>query len=223
MIKIDKSVQVSTEFMAGFTTFLTMAYIIFVNPEILSNAGMDKVALLSVTCMVTGIITILTGLFIDAPIAMAPGMGLNAYFAYTLVLNKGINWETALGMVFISGLLFFFLTLIGIREKVVDAIPKELLNAIAVGIGIFIAFIGLQNMKLIVGNPVTLVTASKIETPTLISLITLFLIVILYIKRIKGALLIGIIFATIVAAIFGYVKFPNNIVSFNINIKPIFF
>ncbi len=222
MIKIDKSVQVSTEIMAGFTTFLTMAYIIFVNPEILSNAGMDKVALLSVTCIVTGIITILTGLFIDAPIAMAPGMGLNAYFAYTLVLNKGINWETALGMVFISGLLFFFLTLIGIREKVVDAIPKELLNAIAVGIGIFIAFIGLQNMKLIVGNPVTLVTASKIGTPTLISLITLFLIVILYIKRIKGALLIGIIFATIISAIFGYVKLPNNIVSFNINIKPIF-
>ena len=222
MIKIDKSIQVSTEIMAGFTTFLTMAYIIFVNPEILSNTGMNKVALLSVTCIVTGVITILTGFFTDTPIAMAPGMGLNAYFAYTLVLNKGISWETALGMVFISGFLFLVLTFIGAREKIAEAIPSELLNAIAVGIGIFIAFIGLQNMKLVVGNKVTLVAAGKLENTTLLSLLTLFLIVILYIKRIRGALLIGILFATIVATIFGYVKIPHNIVSFNVNIKPIF-
>jgi len=222
MLKTSTNVNFSTEVIAGFTTFLTMAYIIFVNPQILSNAGMDKASLIGVTCIVTGIITILTGLLIDVPIAMAPGMGLNAYFAYTLVLNKGVSWQVALGIVFISGLFFLILTFIGIREKVVEAIPSELLNAIAVGIGIFIAFIGLQNMKLVVGNQVTLVTAGKISSTTLISLATLFLIVILYIKRVKGALLVGIVFATLLAIIFGYVKLPENIVSFNLNIEPVF-
>ncbi len=222
MIKLDKSVKFSTEIMAGFTTFLTMAYIIFVNPQILSAAGMDKTALIGITCIVTGVITILTGLLTDTPIAMAPGMGLNAYFTYTLVINQKINWEIALGIVFLSGLLFLILTLIGIREKIVEAIPSELLNAIAVGIGIFIAFIGLQNMKLIVGNPETLVTTGKIGTTTLISLFTLFLIVILYIKRVKGALLIGIIFATIVSVLMGYAKLPSKFISFNIDISPVF-
>ena len=222
MIKMDKSVNFSTEIMAGFTTFLTMAYIIFVNPQILSAAGMDKTALIGVTCIVTGIITILTGLLTDTPIAMAPGMGLNAYFTYTLVINQKVSWEIALGIVFLSGLLFLILTLVGIREKIVEAIPSELLNAIAVGIGIFIAFIGLQNMKLIVGNPETLVTTGKIGTTTLISLFTLFLIVILYIKRVKGALLIGIIAATIVSVLMGYTKLPSRFISFDLNISPVF-
>ncbi len=222
MIRMDKSVKFSTEIMAGFTTFLTMAYIIFVNSQILSAAGMDKTALIGVTCIVTGIITILTGLLTDTPIAMAPGMGLNAYFTYTLVINQKISWEIALGIVFLSGLLFLILTLVGIREKIVEAIPSELLNAIAVGIGIFIAFIGLQNMKLIVGNPETLVTTGKIGTTTLISLFTLFFIVILYIKRVNGALLIGIVAATIVSVLMGYTKLPPKFITFDVNISPVF-
>ncbi|MCP5054917.1 MAG: NCS2 family permease, partial [bacterium] len=153
----------STEVIAGITTFLTMAYIIFVNAEILSNAGMDKSALVAVTCLVSGIVTIATGLLTRSPIAMAPGMGLNAFFAYSLVLGEKINWQTALGIVFIAGLVFLLLTWAGLRQKLVDAVPRELLSAIAVGIGVFIAFIGLKNLGLVIGNPATLVAAGPLK------------------------------------------------------------
>ncbi len=211
-----------TEIIAGFTTFLTMAYIIFVNPHILSQAGMDKTASIAATCIVTGIITILIGLLIDAPIAMAPGMGLNAYFTYTIVMHYNVEWRVALGIVTLSGFFFLILTFIGIRDRIVEAIPKELLSSIAVGIGMFIAFIGLQNMKLVVDNPATLVSAGKLTPKVLISLATLLLMVLLYIKRVKGSLLIGIFFGTFLAVLFGYTKIPEHFLSSSIDIEPVF-
>ena len=154
----EKNTNIRIEILAGITTFLTMAYIIFVNPSILSLDGisaegiekMDKQALIGVTCIVSAIATIIVGIFAKAPIAMAPGMGLNAFFAYTLVLSDKIPWQTALGIVFLSGLLFLILTLLGLRRKLVEAIPPALVSAISVGIGLFITFIGLQNLGVIV-------------------------------------------------------------------------
>ncbi|RKY10915.1 MAG: NCS2 family permease, partial [Planctomycetota bacterium] len=144
----ERRTSFKTEVVAGVTTFLTMAYIIFVNPNILSETGMDKNALIAVTCIVSAFATIAVGIFANAPVAMAPGMGLNAFFAYTLVIGSGgkVNWQTALGVVFLAGLFFLVLTLVGLRKKIVEAIPKSLIAAIAVGIGLFITFIGLQNM-----------------------------------------------------------------------------
>ena len=145
----QKGTGVKVEFIAGLTTFLTMAYIIFVNPAVLSSAGMDRASLIAVTCIVSAAATIVTGLFCNAPIAMAPGMGLNAFFAYSLVVGNKIRWETALGIVFLSGLFFLALTLVGLRKKIVEAIPVSLVSAISVGIGLFITFIGLVNLGII--------------------------------------------------------------------------
>lgn len=219
---IGKSICYSTEIIAGITTFLTMAYIIFVNPEILSAAGMDRASLIVVTCLVTGIITIVTGILTNSPIAMAPGMGLNAFFAFSLVLNEKIRWEQALGIVFISGFVFFILSLAGFRKKILKAIPSELLNSIAVGIGVFIAFMGLQNMGIIIKSDATMVSAGKISGTILIGLSSLMLMIILEIKKIRGALLIGIVFATIVSLLTGDASFPDKLVSLNIDISPVF-
>jgi AGZA family xanthine/uracil permease-like MFS transporter len=215
-------VSISTEVVAGVTTFLTMAYIIFVNANILSSTGMDKTALVAVTCMVSGVSTILTGLLANAPIAMAPGMGLNAFFAYTLVLNQGVPWTIALGIVFISGFVFLILTWVGFRKKLVEAIPHDLLNAIAVGIGIFIAFIGLQNMGLVINNDVTLVTAGPLKQSVLVGLAGLIIMIALEIKKIKGSLLIGIFVSTLLSVIVGDTALPKQVVSFDIHIAPVF-
>ncbi|MCK5004887.1 MAG: NCS2 family permease, partial [Candidatus Aminicenantes bacterium] len=219
---LGRNVNYSTEIIAGITTFLTMAYIIFVNPDILSSAGMDRASLIVVTCLVTGVITIMVGLFSNSPIAMAPGMGLNAFFAFSLVLNENIRWEQALGIVFISGLFFLLLSLVGLRKKILKAIPSELLNSIAVGIGVFIAFMGLQNLGIIVKSDATMVSAGKISGSILIGLSALLLMIILEIKKIRGALLFGIAFATIVSLITGDVSFPDKLVSLNIDISPVF-
>ena len=153
----ERQTDVRTEVIAGFTTFLTAAYIVFVNPNILSNTGMDKGALITVTCIVAGLSSILMGLWANAPIMMAPGMGLNAFFAFALVLGQGVAWQQALGVVFISGVIFLILTFLGIREKIVKAIPPSLRIATSVGIGLFIAFIGMQGLGLIVKNDAVLV------------------------------------------------------------------
>ena len=181
-----------TEIVAGLTTFLAMSYILFVNPQILSSAGMDKSALIAATCMASGIGTMLVGIFTNTPIAMAPGMGLNAFFAYSLVLGEKIPWQTALGIVFLSGLLFLLLTLAGVRAKLVEAIPRSLVFAISVGIGIFITFIGLVNLGLVVKNDVTLVGMGKFTPTVLIGLVGLLVMVVLEFKKVKGSLLIGI-------------------------------
>src|SRR4030042_1769294 len=201
-----RQTNVRVEVVSGLTTFLTMAYIIFVNPIILSAAGMDKQALVIATCVVSAVITIITGLFTNAPIAMAPGMGLNAFLAYSLVKAGEITWQTALGVVFLSGLLCFILPLLGLRKRLGEAIPVSLVSAISVGIGLFITFIGLVNMGIIVKNEDTLVSAGPFTCTVVISLCGLLVMAFLEIKKVKGALLIGIILSTVLAIVTGYVQ-----------------
>ncbi len=211
------------EIIAGITTFLAMAYIAFVNPEILSVTGMNKSALIGVTCLVTAVSTIAVGVFTNTPVAMAPGMGLNAFFAYSLVLGGAVNWETALGIVFLSGLLFLVLTIMGVRQAIVRSIPHSLIISISVGLGIFITFIGLVNLGLVVKNEATLVGLGPINSNVLIGLFGLLIIIILEIKKIKGALVIGIFSATAVGIILGKITLPVSPVVFNVDISSIFF
>ena len=216
-----RNTSIRIETMAGITTFLTMAYIIFANPAILAETGMEKNALIAITCLVTAISTIITGLFANAPIAMAPGMGLNAFFAYTLVITQKISWQTALGVVFLSGLFFLILTLVGLRKKLVEAIPASLISAISVGIGLFITFIGLQNLGIVKGHPITLVQAGKLTQTMMIGLAGLIVMIFLEMKKVKGSLLIGIIFATVLATIFGKINKPETLVSTDISIATV--
>ncbi len=211
------------ELVAGITTFLAMSYIMFVNPSILSATGMDNEALIAVTCIVTAISSIMVGVVARSPIAMAPGMGLNAFFAYSLVLGDGIAWEEALGIVFLSGLLFLILTLMGVRQKLTEAIPKSIVYAITVGIGVFITFIGLQNLGLVIKNDATLVGMGDFTATVLIGLFGLLVMLILEVRKIKGSLLIGILAATAVALIADKVDFPSDIISTEIDIRPIAF
>ena len=182
--------DIKTEVMAGVTTFMTLSYIIFVQPTVLSACGMDFGAVLVATCVASALATFLMGIFADYPVALAPGMGQNFFFAYTVVIGMGIRWETALGAVFISGILFLFLSLFGFREKLIDGIPSGLKHAIAVGIGLFIAMIGFQWSGLVVASSGSIVGLGSLRSaPVLVSLFGLFLTVILMAMRIRGALL----------------------------------
>lgn len=216
-----RATALKTEVVAGITTFLTMAYIIFVNPAILKEAGMNQQALIIVTCLASAVMTAAMGLIGKVPIAMAPGMGLNAFLAYSLVKAEQITWQTALGVVFLSGLLGVVLTLVGLRKRLVEAIPVSLITAISVGIGLFITFIGLVNMGVIVKNEATLVSAGPITGTVAIGLAGLLIMAFLEIRRIKGSLLIGIVFSTLLALAFGYVQKPASLVSFNFDIRPV--
>ena len=219
----EKQTSVRIEIVAGLTTFLTMAYIIFVNPTILSSAGMDKEALIAVTCIVTAIATLIVGVFAKAPIAMAPGMGLNAFFAYLVVSGK-MDWQTALGVVFLSGLLFLILTLLGLRKKLVEAIPTSLISAIAVGIGLFIAFIGLVKLGVVVGDEHTLVKAGPLKATVLMGLLGLLVMLFFEMKKISGGLVVGILTATALAVIFDEkTVLPQKLISLHLNIQPISF
>jgi AGZA family xanthine/uracil permease-like MFS transporter len=221
----ERQTNLRTEFIAGFTTFLTAAYIVFVNPNILSNTGMDKGALITVTCIVAGLSSILMGLWANAPIMMAPGMGLNAFFAFTLVLGSGgkVSWQEALGVVFVSGVIFLILTFLGIREKIVKAIPTSLRIATSVGIGLFIAFIGMQGLGLIVKNDAVLVGLGSMNKTVLLGLVGLLLIVILEIRKVKGSILIGILVTALIGMIFKFSPFPGGIVSAPPSMAPIAF
>jgi len=219
----EHGTSIKNELIGGATTFITMAYIIFVNPNILGDAGMDKGALITVTCLASFIGTLITALWVNVPFAMAPGMGLNAFFAYTLVIGQGATWQEALGVVFFSGVIFLLFTLIGIREKVIDSIPVSLRVAVSAGIGLFIAFIGMQNMGLVVSNPATIVALGPLTKPVIFAMLALILIGVLEIKKIKGALLIGILFSTVLGIIFGEVSLPQNIISTPPSIMPIAF
>lgn len=195
-----------TEILAGFTTFVTMAYIIFVNPSILHEAGLPIQGAMAATCLTAAFGSVLMGLVARYPIALAPGMGLNAYFTYTVVKGMGIAWQVALGAVFISGIVFLLLTALGVRQRIVSAIPTELYAAVAAGIGLFIALIGLHNSGLIVPNAATLVTMGNLRNPqTLLSLFGLLLIAGLLAWEIRGAMLIGILATTAVGAMAGLV------------------
>jgi AGZA family xanthine/uracil permease-like MFS transporter len=218
----QKKTSIRIELMAGFTTFLTMAYIIAVNPAILGVTGMDKEALIAVTCIMSGGASLAVGLLANAPIAMAPGLGLNSIFAY-LVVSEKMDWPTALGVVFIAGCFFLILTGLGLRRRIVEAIPTSLISAIGVGIGLFITFIGLQDLGLIVNNEATLVGAGPLNPNVLIGILGLLVMVYLEIKRIPGSLLAGIVVATIAALIFRRIDLPGQYVSSNLDISPIAF
>ena len=211
------------EIIAGITTFLAAAYIIFVHPDMLAATGMDKGALTTVTCLVAGLATLLMALWANVPIMLAPGMGLNAFFTYTLVINQNLPWQTALGIVFLSGLFFLLLTWLGFRERVLKAIPESLQKATAVGIGLFIAFIGLQNLGLIIDNPATLVGLGPITRPVLLGLIGLLLAILLEVRKVRGALLFSILAVTLLAIISGETKLPQALVSLPPSPAPIAF
>jgi len=215
--------SIKKEIIGGTTTFLTMAYIIFVNPSILGEAGMDKGALISVTIIASVIGTLLAGLWAKVPYAMAPGMGLNAFFTYTLVMGAGVSWETALGVVFLSGIAFLALTITGFRTKVVHTIPLSLRLAVGAGIGLFISFIGLKNMGLIVDNPATLVGLGKFTPTLIIGIIGLLITAILEVRKVKGGIFYGIIITTIIALVSGQVTTPDTFVSLPPSIEPLFF
>ncbi|MDY0132324.1 MAG: NCS2 family permease [Desulforegulaceae bacterium] len=214
--------NVKQEIIAGTTTFLTMAYIIFVNPDILSATGMDKGALITVTILAAFLGTMLAGLWGKVPFAMAPGMGLNAFFAFSLVIGKQISWQTALGVVFLSGVLFLLLTLLGIRKWIVFAIPKEIRLATAAGIGLFITLIGFKGMGLIVANPATLVGIGKMTTPLVLGLLGLAIIAVLEVLKVRGSMLIGIVAVTIIAMITGDASLPEKFISTPPSPGPIF-
>lgn len=219
----EHNTNVKQELMAGATTFLTMAYVIFVNPSILSIAGMDKGALITVTCLAAAIGTALTGLWVNVPFAMAPGMGLNAFFTFTLVLGHGATWQQALGVVFISGVLFLLLTFSGVREKIVDAIPAALRLAVGAGIGLFIAFIGLVNMGLVVKNDATLVALGPMNIGVALGMIGFAIMGFLEMRKVKGGILIGIVITTLLGIIFKVVPFPAHFIDIPPSIAPIAF
>ena len=196
-----------TEFLAGATTFFTMAYIIFVNPSILGNAGMPFQGVLAATCLCAAFGSILMGVYARYPIALAPGMGLNAYFAYTVVLGMGASWQTALGAVFLSGAAFAILTLAGGSRLIVGAIPPALYTAVACGIGLFIAFIGLQNAGIVVTSEATMVQLGDLHKPeTALAIFGLVLTSVLLARGVQAAMLIGILATTLVGAIFGLIS-----------------
>ncbi|MDR6497854.1 AGZA family xanthine/uracil permease-like MFS transporter [Burkholderia ambifaria] len=197
-----------TEILAGVTTFLTMAYIIFVNPAILGDAGMPKESVFVATCLVAALASIIMGLYANYPIACAPGMGLNAYFAYTVVKGMGFTWQAALGAVFISGCLFLLVTLFRVREAIVNGIPKSLRISITAGIGLFLGIISLKTSGVIVGSPATLVTLGDLHKhDTILAIVGFFAIVTLDHLRVRGAILIGIIGVTILSFFFGNNQF----------------
>src|SRR5438552_7803425 len=196
-----------TEILAGFTTFMTMAYIVFVNPAILHETGMPLAAVTAATCLSAAIGSFLMGGFAKYPIALAPGMGLNAYFTYSVVKGMGVPWQAALGAVFLSGVAFLALTLVGVRQLIVSAIPFELHAAVAAGVGLFIAFIGLRNSGIIVPHPATTVTLGNLhDKSTVLALFGLLLIATLLARRVRGAMLIGILATTVIGLVTGVAK-----------------
>jgi len=206
----ENKTNVRTEIVAGITTFLTMAYIIFVNPAILAEAKMPFGAVFSATCVAAAIGCFLMAFLANYPIALAPGMGLNAYFAFGVVGGMGHSWQVALGCVFISGVLFFIISVLPIREWIVNAIPMSLKMAIAAGIGLFLALIALKNSGIVVAHPATLVTHGKLTSfPVVMATLGFFLIVALERRRVMGGVIIGILVVTIVAIAAGQQKFAG--------------
>ncbi len=206
----EKGTDVRTEIVAGITTFMTMAYILFVNPDILSAAGMPFGPVMTATAVSAAFTTILMGLYTNYPFALASGMGLNAMFAFAVAPIAG--WQAALGVVFISGIVFFLLAIFGIIDYMDAAIPANLKRATSAGIGLFIAFIGLQNAGIIIHDPATLLALGNLTTPeTLLSVIGLFVIAILMALKVRGAMLIGILLTTVISFFMGITAFPTGL------------
>ena len=213
MIKrVGEGVDVRNEVIAGLTTFMTMVYIIFVNPSILSETGMNFDAVMLATILGTSITTIICGLYADLPFALAPGMGLNAYFAYSVCIGMGVSWQTALAAVFIDGVIFLIISILPIRERIMRSIPMCLKLGISVGIGLFIAFIGLINAGIVVQNPSTTVAMGDLTAPTaLLAIFGLCLMALLSALKVKGALLFGILATTLLGWVFGIPARPQSI------------
>ncbi|WP_029905193.1 NCS2 family permease [Prevotella sp. 10(H)] len=220
----ENKTTIRKEFLAGLITFLTMSYILIVNPSILSTTGMDKDALFTATALATVFATLMMALYAKLPIAQAPGMGLNAFFAFTICGVMGYPWQFALTAVFIEGIVFILLTFFNVRELIVKSIPKVLKDAIPVGIGLFITLIGLKNANIVVSNPDTLVALGDFSQHSVwIALLGLIVTAVLFVRNVNGSILIGIVAATIFGIILGDVTLPDkSIISAPPSIAPIF-
>lgn len=217
-----KGTTVRTEVIAGITTFLTMAYIIFVNPDILSGTGMDRDAVFVATCLAAALGSAIMGMWANWPIGMAPGMGLNAFFAFTVVGAMGFSWQQALGAVFISGLIFLFLSVTGIRRWLIAGIPHSMRSAIAAGIGMFLGLIALKSAGIVVANPATFISLGDLTQPgPLLAAGGFFLIVMLDVLKVRGAILIGILAVTVVSILLGVNGF-GGVMSMPPSILPTF-
>ncbi|MDK2587076.1 NCS2 family permease [Romboutsia sedimentorum] len=218
----ENNTNVKTEVIAGITTFMTMAYILVVNANILSDAGMDKGAVFAATAIAAFIGSCAMGLLANYPIALAPGMGLNAFFAYTVVLSMGYSWQFALCAVLIEGIIFILLTITNVREKIIDCIPTVLKHAVTAGIGLFIAFIGLSNAGIVV-NGATILSLGNLKDPlVLLTIFGLLLAAVLLAKNVKGAFLIGMLTISAIGMIAGLVELPKGIISSAPSLKPVF-
>ncbi|CAH0416649.1 NCS2 family permease [Periweissella fabaria] len=219
----EEGSTVRREFIAGLTTFFAMAYILFVNPTVLGAAGMDKGAIFTATAIASAFGTIVMGILANYPIAIAPGLGMNAFFAYSVVIGMKIPWQTAMAGVFLSAIIFMILTFFKIREIVINAIPRDLKLAIAAGIGLFIAFIGLHQGGLIVANPATMVSFGPLTTPTTwLTIFGLIVSFILVVKRVPASIFIGMVLTALVGLATGLIKAPSSIVSLAPSLKPTF-
>ena len=218
----ENNTSLKSEFLGGFTTFVTMAYIVFVNPQIMSSTGMDQGAIFVGTCLAAALACFFMGLFANWPVGLAPGMGLNAFFTFTVVGEMGYSWEIALGAVFIAGILFFLMSVTKLRSWMIESIPLNLRIAMGSGVGLFIGFIGLKNGGIIISNDVTFLKLgdfSNIET--LLAAFGFLLISVLAVRKIAGAILIGVLTVTIFALLFNVVQF-NGFVSMPPSINPVF-
>ena len=208
----ENNTTVRTEILAGFTSFLAMSYIIFVNPQILSDAGIPLEAALAATVYASAFITLLLAFYANLPIGIAPGMGLNVFFTYTIVIGQGLSWETALGAVFISGVIFFILTVTKVRQLIIEGVPSVLQSAIVVGVGLFISLIGFVNGGLIVADEATYVALGDVtSTGPLLTLIGLIIAAFLVVKNVRGGLLITILVTTILSMIVGFSPYPQGV------------
>lgn len=214
-----------TEIIAGVTTFMTMAYILAVNPLILSNAGMDRDAVFTATALSSFVAIMIMAFYANLPIALAPGMGLNAFFAYTVVIQMGYSWEMAITAVFIEGIIFILMTMFKIREAIINSIPMNLKHAISVGIGLYIALIGLSSAGVIIKNDTTIVSLGNLANPNvLLTLAGIVITGILLTFRIKGALITGIIITALIGIPFGITQLPEkSLVSLPPSLQPVFF
>jgi AGZA family xanthine/uracil permease-like MFS transporter len=221
----EHNTTVRREILAGLTTFLTMAYILAVNPGMLGSIGngMTPEAVFTATAIASIIATLVMGFAANLPVALAPGMGLNAFFTYSVVFGMGYSWQIALTAVFLEGILFIILSLVNVRELIIKAIPANLKKAVAVGIGLFIALIGLENAGVVVGDQATLVTLGNLTSGSaLVALIGLAVIIVLYANRVPGAILIGILATTLVGIPFGVTAIPQNFTLFSPPAAPLF-
>ncbi|MCC4438961.1 NCS2 family permease [Limosilactobacillus reuteri] len=215
--------SIKREFLAGLTTFVSMAYILFVNPSILGDAGMDKGAVFTATALSAILGSLLMGILANYPIAIAPGLGDNAFFTYSVVIAMGIPWEDAMAGVLIAAVLFTILSFLKVREIVIDAIPQDLKYAMAAGIGIFISFVGLQGGGLIIANKSSLVGIGSFTVPTVwLTIFGIFVIAILMAKKVPGAIFIGLVATTILGLLTGLIKAPHHIISMAPSLKPTF-